>query len=308
MSECSNVDFAFLDSGTGGIPYLLRLKELMPEAKCVYVGDTANFPYGEKTHEEIVRCVTNIVKKIILSFHPKVIVIACNTMSVNALSALRSIFPDTLFVGTVPAIKLAASFSKTRKLGLLATSSTCQSPYNQELMEKFASDCELITRADPKLISFIEHESFTADSIVLEAAVLPAVDFFRVQGCDAIILGCTHFLNLADVFQNVAGTRIKIVDSRDGVCKHAVEVWKESVQKQENKGVAEMCSAEGVAENTEGGCSQGKAADCCDLAQSGRFPSYTPSKLYISGFYDKKDEKEYDVICNRYNLSFGGII
>ena len=69
------IDFVFLDSGTGGIPYLMHLLEKYPKAECVYVGDTANFPYGEKNHEQIVSCVLNCVEKIISKFSPKVIVL-----------------------------------------------------------------------------------------------------------------------------------------------------------------------------------------------------------------------------------------
>ena len=69
------VDFVFLDSGTGGIPYLMHLLEIKPDAKCVYVGDTANFPYGEKNHEQIVSAVLNCIKVIIEKFSPKVIVL-----------------------------------------------------------------------------------------------------------------------------------------------------------------------------------------------------------------------------------------
>ena len=114
-------DFVFIDSGVGGIPYMTTLLQRAPDAECVYVADTANFPYGEKTHEQVVNCVLELVEKINLQFAPKVIVLACNTMSVNALEALRSEFSDVKFVGTVPAIKLAASVSKNRRIGLLAT-------------------------------------------------------------------------------------------------------------------------------------------------------------------------------------------
>ena len=56
------IDFAFIDSGTGGIPYLLHLKKYLPQANCVYVGDTKNFPYGTKSSEEIIKCVTSLVQ------------------------------------------------------------------------------------------------------------------------------------------------------------------------------------------------------------------------------------------------------
>ena len=131
-------DFVFIDSGVGGIPYMTTLMQRSPETGCIYVADTANFPYGEKTHEEVVKCVSELVEKIKLQFEPKVIVLACNTMSVNALETLRAEFPGVTFVGTVPAIKLAASVSKNRRIGLLATHATCENPYNIELKNKSA--------------------------------------------------------------------------------------------------------------------------------------------------------------------------
>ncbi|MCQ2586509.1 MAG: glutamate racemase [Treponema sp.] len=281
------VDFAFLDSGTGGIPYLAYLLAKSPDSKCVYIGDTKNFPYGEKTHDEIVSCVLDVVKKIKNRFNPKVIVLACNTMSVNTLDVVREVFPEVQFVGTVPAIKVAGDNSKKRCIGLLATNATCNHPYNQDLKNHFAKDCKMVLRGDPELISFIEHDSFTASEKEVEEAVKPSVDFFRKEGCDEIILGCTHFLNLVDVFKKIAAPDIEIVDSREGVVNRALSLV---------KGVAGMCPAEGVTEKAtaqQGLCSQGEA-----------YPS--KSLLYVTGFSDKKDEKEYDVICKRYDLIFGG--
>ena len=182
-------DFVFIDSGVGGIPYMMKLLEKKPEYSCVYVADTANFPYGEKSHEQVVKCVLELVEKIRTKFSPKVIVVACNTMSVNALDELRKKYPDIQFVGTVPAIKLAASVSKKRRIGLLATKATCENPYNLELKEKFASDCVLVTRGDGELVSFIEHNAFTASHEECLEAVKPAIDFFRQEDCDAVILG-----------------------------------------------------------------------------------------------------------------------
>ena len=224
-------DFVFIDSGVGGIPYMTALLQKEPNASCVYVADNANFPYGEKTHEQVVACVVLLVQKIIEKFSPKVIVVACNTISVNALETLRQKFPKVQFVGTVPAIKLAASVSKNKCIGLLATRATCENPYNLELKNKFAADCTLVCRADGNLVSYIEENGFTASQTELEQAVRPAIDFFAEKGCDAVILGCTHFLNIKDVFEKVALRQaqgpqscIKIVDSVDGVVRHALDV------------------------------------------------------------------------------------
>lgn len=259
------VDFAFLDSGTGGIPYLTYLKGLRPDASCIYVGDTANFPYGEKTHEQIVKCVLNVISRVIERFNPKAIVIACNTMSVNTLDVLREAFPETHFVGTVPAIKLASAVSKKRRIGLLATSSTINNPYNIDLKNHFASDCELVLRADPELISFIEKKSFTATEEECIRAVTPAVDFFKSSDCDVMILGCTHFTNLAELIQKVSGDQMKIVDSREGVCKRALSLVNED--------------------------------DKTEAAKS---------RLFITGFENESDKSEYDVICKRFDMEWGG--
>lgn len=217
-------DIVFIDSGTGGIPYLTYFLEKNPFIDCAYVADNKNFPYGEKSHEEIVSAVIELCKNIKEKLNPKVIVIACNTMSVNVLDVCREVFPEIQFVGTVPAIKVAGEISKKRRIGLLATTATVNHPYNQDLKTHFASDCELILRADPDLISFIEHESFTATNEEREKACLPAVNYFREKNCDVIILGCTHFLNIASEMQKVCGQDIKVVDSKDGVVNRAISI------------------------------------------------------------------------------------
>ena len=285
------VDFAFLDSGTGGIPYMIDLLKHCPSARCVYIGDTKHFPYGQKSHEEIVHYVLEITQKIIENFKPLVIVIACNTMSVNALDVLREVYPNQAFVGTVPAIKLAATVSKNKKIGLLATASTVNSPYNIDLKNHFAVDCDLVLRADPELISFIEHESFTATKEERENACKNCVNFFLENGCDVIILGCTHFLNMKEDIQKVCGDSIKVVDSVDGVTKRALSLIGQQALR------AAFEPAEGGAKHT----TANTVSEEC-----GAWGKAFPTKLFITGLYDKNDEKEYDVICKKYNICFGG--
>lgn len=217
-------DFLFLDSGTGGLPYLAHLKKNSPNASCVYVADTKNFPYGTKSKEEIIKCAVAVADFAIKKFSPKALVVACNTISVNALDELRAENPDVSMVGTVPAIKLAAEITKNKKIGLLATKSTVESEYIKELQKKYAHDCEIFLREDMELISFIEKKSFTATSSECEAACIPQSEFFKEKGCDVVILGCTHFLNLSETIQKVLGEKIKVVDSRDGVVRRALSV------------------------------------------------------------------------------------
>ena len=270
-------DFAFIDSGVGGIPYMLELLKKQPDSSCIYVADSVNFPYGPKTHEQVVECIVPLVEKIINRFDPAVIVLACNTISVNALEVLRSKFEGAKFVGTVPAIKLASSVSKKRCIGLLATKATCENPYNQELKDNFASDCKLVCRPDGELVSFIEKNAFTATKEECLAAVKPAVEFFRRNDCDVIILGCTHFLNFTQVFKEACAPDISVVDSVDGVVRQMIKV--------------------------RGALRPLRQAQGPHGPQGPREPS-----LYITSTQNEDEQKKYEFICSHFNISFGGNI
>ena len=271
----NSVDFAFLDSGTGGIPYMLSLHEKLPSAFCVYLGDTEHFPYGEKSFAEVTECASKAIQKIIDLWNPKAIVIACNTISVTALDSLRQKFQSIPIIGTVPAIKLAASVTKNKRIGLLATTAAVNHPYCKKLAEEFASDCQVFNRADPKLIDFIEKKYFNATESERLEAVKEAADFFRKNDCDTVILGCTHFTHIAEEMRKACGSGISVVDSRDGVANQAIRKIHE-----ENKN---NIQAEGVK---------------------------TPVKN-LTFFVTKANEREiseYEKFCKNMNIPWGGTL
>lgn len=212
--------YAFLDSGIGGLPYLAELLSQAPMASCVYLADTKHFPYGEKTREEVILYAKEAVQNLLNHFKPELIIIACNTISVAALKHLRDSF-SVPFVGTVPAIKLAAEKTKNKKIGLLATERTVCDPYTDSLIAQFASDCAITKIGDSTLIARVERELVTADKQTRLDAVRPSIERFRAQGVDTIVLACTHFLHLADEIKEVAGPDIAIIDSLEGVVHQA---------------------------------------------------------------------------------------
>lgn len=272
----NRIDFVFLDSGTGGVPYMQMLKQREPNARCAYLGDTVHFPYGEKTPKEVTECAKAAIELIIKKWNPKVVVIACNTISVTALSQLRTLFPALPLIGTVPAIKLAAKVTKNKKIGLLATNATVQHPYCQKLIEDFASDCSVFSRGDPDLIAFIEHNLFTATEEDKIKAVTPALDFFKQNDCDTIILGCTHFTHVADVFARAAGSSIRIIDSRDGVSNQALKI-------------------------------ESEASDSDQLANVS-YSDDVPDMSFFVTSATKEEEFEYKEMCKNFGIPWGGII
>ena len=275
------VDFAFLDSGTGGIPYMMELKRKMPAARCVYVGDTAHFPYGEKSADEVTESAAASIAEIVRRWSPETLVIACNTISVTSLGELRQRFPGLPIVGTVPAIKLAASVSRNKRIGLLATNATVRHPYCEDLIRKYASDCVISKRGDPDLIAFIEHQLFTADEDERLEAVRPAVSYFLNEGCDTIILGCTHFTHVASYIAAAAGEGVQVVDSRDGVSKQALKVWqtKEEASRQDSTAPLPYQS---------------------DLPEDKSF--------FVTKLCPEEDEEEYRDLCESCHIPWGGEI
>ncbi len=225
MSETCETcyQYAFLDSGSGGLPYLAQLRLHAPGASCVYLADTLNFPYGEKTRDEVIAHASEAVERLLDHFSPRVVVVACNTISVAALPALRARFPIP-FVGTVPAIKVAASVSKNRKIGLLATARTVCDPYTDDLIARFAPDCEITRIGDSTLVSRIESELVSGGREERLAAVRPSIDRFKAAGVDTIVLACTHFLHVEREIREAAGADIAIIDSREGVIQQALRL------------------------------------------------------------------------------------
>ena len=209
---------AVLDSGIGGLPYLDRCREVLPGFPYIYIADTEHFPYGEKNIETIIDMVFDTVERLIQKFRPAICVVACNTASVVALSALRNRF-DIPFVGVVPAVKPAAERSRNRRIGLLATNRTVLDRYTDDLIRDFAEDCHIERIGDGSIVDFVEYRFVDATESERSEAIRVAMDSFRSAKIDTLVLGCTHFIFLESQIRESLDTMAEIVDSRDGVAK-----------------------------------------------------------------------------------------
>jgi glutamate racemase len=151
------------------------------------------------------------------------LVVACNTASVVALSALREAF-DLPFVGVVPAVKPAAALSKAKRIGLLATNGTVSDSYTEGLINDFASSCAVTRIGDGSIVEFIEGRYFDADESARREALAGAIDRIRGAEIDTLVIGCTHFVYIVDDLRKALLNRVKIVDSRDGVGRQILRV------------------------------------------------------------------------------------
>ena len=205
----------FLDSGIGGIPYCRHFYERNPGESIVYLADRLHFPYGKWEQKELAAVLIKLVKHIIETLNPKIVVLACNTATIAALSQLREAFPELPFVGTVPAVKPAVLASKTGKVGVLGTELTIREPYIRELAARHGS-CEIIGIAAPELVAFIENRLDSASAEERKTIAKDYLNRFRTAGVDAIVLGCTHFLFLLEDFREAAHD-IMMFESINGI-------------------------------------------------------------------------------------------
>lgn len=208
------------DSGVGGLSVLRAVTRLLPQAPIVYVADNGGFPYGTKTEAEIATRVPALLGRLTERYHPRLIVIACNTASTIALGAARAAL-DLPIVGTVPAIKPAALMSKRRAIGVLGTNATVRQPYVDRLSEEFASDCLVLRHGSARLVELAEAklrgEPLAAQDIRTELEGLlsqPGGD--RI---DTIVLACTHFPLLVDELEAASPRPMRFIDGAEGIAR-----------------------------------------------------------------------------------------
>ncbi|ADK81581.1 glutamate racemase [Sediminispirochaeta smaragdinae] len=217
---------AFFDSGIGGLPYLQWVRKKLPNFSYRYLADRANFPYGEKSIEELGGLIIGSMERYIERVDPSIVVVACNTASVTALQKLRDTF-SVPFVGVVPAIKPAAALSCTHTIGLLATKRTVEDPYTDNLVRLFADGFQVERFAGVDIVDFVENHLLDAEPHEIREVLAPAVAFFSEKEVDTLVLGCTHFLHVRDEIAEAFGGRVKIVDSIEGVGRHVIQMVSE---------------------------------------------------------------------------------
>lgn len=217
----NNHPIGVLDSGVGGLTVLASIMQELPNESFNYIGDSNNTPYGKKTEDEIYRLSKSLVD-FLLQKNVKLIVIACNTITVSCLDRLRSDYPDIPIVGTVPVIKTAAAVSKNKRIGILSTTRTAQSDYQKHLIDEFANDCFVFNYGTDAVVPLIEQGKVESGEM---ANVLKEVlKQFSNEHIDSLALGCTHFPYLKKQIQEILGPDIQLLDSGGAIARQVKRV------------------------------------------------------------------------------------
>ena len=213
----------FVDSGIGGIPYLLAAQQRMPDRAFAYLADAARFPYGNMPARAVEERVVEIVGVAIEMLQPSVCVVACNTASVVALAALRERY-GIPFVGVVPAVKPAATVAADAPFAVLATDRTVSDPYVAGLIRDFAPGADVHLLPAGGLVEAIEEDIDGLDAATVSAALGPAVDHLERHQIRHVVLGCTHFVHVRQQIEAILGPDAVLIDSVEGVTRQIERV------------------------------------------------------------------------------------
>lgn len=215
----NNQPIGLFDSGIGGTSIWAAIHELMPWEDTIYLADSKNAPYGIKSKEEIIALSIKNTE-FLLNQNAKIIVVACNTATTNAIKELRAKY-DVPFIGIEPAIKPAAIHSKTQKIGILATKGTLSSELFNKAVEIY-QDTEIIEQVGHGLVELIEAGQLDSPEMdrLLRSYVQPMVE----ENIDYLVLGCSHYPYLIPQLKRMLPAHIQIIDSGEAVARQTYNV------------------------------------------------------------------------------------
>ena len=219
-----NPAIGVFDSGLGGASVLRELRRLLPAETFLYVADQAHIPYGRRSLEEVERYVFGVARWLFAG-RAKAVVIACNTASAAALRSLREAWPERLFIGMEPAVKPAATTTRTGNVGVLATAATFEGRLFESVVERFAEGVRVFRQTCPGLVEAVEAGDTDSPALVamLEGWIAP----LREAGIDRLVLGCTHYPLAVDAIRRVAGPGIEVIDPSEAVARRTASVLAE---------------------------------------------------------------------------------
>lgn len=218
--EGSCAPIGIFDSGYGGLTVARAVLDQLPHESMVYLGDTANAPYGPRpiaqTRQLALACLDRLV-----AHGVKALVIACNTASAAVLHDARERYDVPVIEVIRPAVRRAVRATRNGSIGVISTTGTHQSG---AYLDAFAAAPHLQVRSQPcpRFVEFVEAGVTSGPDLL--AQVHRCLDPLRDSGIDTLILGCTHYPLLTGVISYVMGDEVTLVSSADETAKELYRV------------------------------------------------------------------------------------
>ncbi len=211
----STQPIGIFDSGIGGTSIFQEIHALLPYENTIYLADSHNAPYGNKTEAEIVNLSIKNTD-FLINRNCKIIVVACNTATTNAIKTLRDNY-DVPFIGIEPAIKPAALQTQTKAIGILATKGTLSSELFHKTTDLYSNGINVIEQVGEGIVQLIEEGKTYSDEmrVLLKEYLNPMIK----ANIDYLVLGCTHYPYVMPLLLEMLPNHVKIIDSGEAVAK-----------------------------------------------------------------------------------------
>lgn len=205
----SSNPIGIFDSGIGGTSIFKEIHELLPNEDTIYLSDSKNAPYGNKSQAQIIDLSVKNTE-LLLSQGCKLVVVACNTATTNAIKILRANY-NIPFIGIEPAIKPAALQSQTKSIGILATKGTLSSELFHRTSDLYSEGINVIEQVGEGIVPLVEEGKINSEDmrVLLGKYLKPMLE----ANIDHLVLGCTHYPYLIPLLKEMLPDHIKIIDS-----------------------------------------------------------------------------------------------
>ena len=212
------------DSGVGGTSIWKEVRKELPNESTIYLSDSANAPYGNKPAEAILALSIKNTEAL-LEQNCKLIVVACNTATTNAIDYLRNNY-DVPFIGIEPAIKPAALQTQSKSIGILATKGTLSSTLFHQTAAHFTQDVSVVEIIGEGLVPLIEAGQLKSPELLdlLASYMAPMI----AANIDYLVLGCSHYPYLIPQLKKILPSHVTIIDSGAAVARQTHVILKEN--------------------------------------------------------------------------------
>lgn len=224
-----NNPIGIIDSGVGGLSIASKLIQNLPSESFIYLADSKNCPYGSRSKEEIFKLSEKMID-FLINKNIKLLVIACNTITVTNIDNLRDKYLNLPIAGTVPVIKTAVKETKNKKIGIFSTKATAESNYQEKLINDFAKGVGVINIGSSDLVSLIEKLDFKVIDKILNNELVP----FKSLDIDVLALGCTHFPLIKDKIKKFL-PKVLILDSSEAIVRQVRRILENNSLLSNNK-------------------------------------------------------------------------
>tara|TARA_Y100000815_G_scaffold160908_1_gene145974 strand:- start:211 stop:999 length:789 start_codon:yes stop_codon:yes gene_type:complete len=216
----NNNPIGVFDSGVGGTSIWKEIITLLPNENTIYLADVKNAPYGEKSAEEIQKLSIKNTE-LLISLGCKIIVVACNTATTNAITLLRETY-DIPFIGIEPAIKPAALLSSNKAIGILATKGTLSSSLFAKTSGMYANGIDVAEVKGTGLVELIEAGKLHTDE--MRELLAHYLEPMLAKNIDYLVLGCSHYPYLLPILKELLPEHVTIIDSGEAVARQTHKI------------------------------------------------------------------------------------